>query len=149
MYHLAQLNVGRALAPLDDLQMDGFVRQLAEINALADESPGFVWRLQSESGDATDYRAFPDDPLMLLTLSVWEDVPSFRQFAYQSAHATVMQSRRQWFARIDPPYVVLWWIPAGTLLTIEEALTKLYQLKLNGATPNAFDVKQTFPPPSA
>ena len=60
-----------------------------------------------------------------------------------------MQSRRQWFARIDPPYVVLWWIPAGTLLTIEEALTKLYQLKLNGATPNAFDVKQTFPPPSA
>ena len=62
-YHIAQLNIGRIVAPLDSPQLAGFVNQLDEINALADAAPGFVCRFQYESGDDTALRPHDDDRL--------------------------------------------------------------------------------------
>ena len=92
--------------------MSGFVSRLDEINALADESPGFVWRLQTDDGDATAIRVF-DDPLMLVNLSVWRDPDSLKQFVYRSAHVEPLRRRARWFVKPDSPHLVLWWVPAG------------------------------------
>src|SRR5947209_3239430 len=112
MYHLAQVNIGRLLAPLDDPSIAGFVEQLDPINALADAAPGFVWRLQSEEGDATSIRPFDDDTI-LVNMSVWESIESLTAFAYTGEHRPIMQKRRQWFERFNGAYMCLWWIPAG------------------------------------
>src|SRR5262245_19377843 len=94
--HIAQINVARTVAPLDDPQLQGFVSQLAEIKALADRSPGFVWRLQSESGDATSVRAY-DDPLIFVNMSVWESLEKLHAYVYRSAHVGVLRDRKRWF----------------------------------------------------
>src|SRR4051812_489450 len=101
-HQLAQINIGRAVAPIDSPIMAGFVSQLAEINALADRSPGFVWRLQGDPGDATTLRAF-DDPRVLVNMSVWSSIEALRAYVYRSAHAGVMQDRKKWFERFDGP----------------------------------------------
>ena len=97
-FHLAQINVARALAPLDDPRLAGFVARLDEINALADRSPGFVWRLQSDSGNATDIQV-SDDPLTIVNMSVWRDLDSLFAYVYRSDHLQVMAQRRQWFEK--------------------------------------------------
>ncbi len=122
---------------MDDPTMAGFVARLDEINALADRSPGFVWRLQTEAGDATAIRAFPD-PLLLVNLSVWESVEALREFTYRSAHAGVMRRRAEWFERMDEPHLVLWWVPAGDLPTLDEAKARLDRLRSEGPSPEAF-----------
>ena len=113
MAHLAQLNIARMLAPLDDPQMFGFVSELDRINALGDGSPGFVWRLQTDEGDATALRPFPD-PDVIVNLTVWESVESLRAFAYQGDHLASFRQRRQWFEERVEPMVVLWWIDDGS-----------------------------------
>src|SRR5437764_11298589 len=119
-HHLAQVNVGRILAPLESDVMAGFMARLDEINALAESSPGFVWRLQTEAGNATGFRPYDDDRI-LLNMSVWEDFALLRRYVYQSAHAEVLARRREWFAQFGKPFLALWWVPAGHLPTIEEA----------------------------
>ena len=146
-YHVAQINIGRALAPLDDPLLAGFMSQLDEINALADTSPGFVWRLQSDSGNATDIQAFAD-PRMLVNLSVWESLESLFEFVYRSGHAAVMARRREWFELAAGPYMALWWVPAGHLPGVEEAIGRLDHLERHGPTPEAFSFKQRFAAPS-
>ena len=146
-HHLAQINIGRALAPLDHPLLSGFMSRLDEINALADASPGFVWRLQSESGNATDIQAFAD-PRMLINLSVWESLESLFQFVYRSGHTAVMAQRREWFEQSASPYMALWWVPAGHLPSVEEALGRLDDLERHGPTPEAFTFKQHFAAPS-
>lgn len=144
-YHLAQLNIGRILAPMDSPTMASFAARLEDINALADEAPGFVWRLQSESGNATDIKAFDDDWL-LVNMSVWESVEQLKNYTYQSAHAKVMRGRRQWFEPHTAMYFVLWWIPAGHNPTLEEAKERLEHLRAHGETKYAFTFKKTFEP---
>ncbi|REJ85146.1 MAG: DUF3291 domain-containing protein [Acidobacteria bacterium] len=145
--HLAQFNVARLRAPLDDPSMRGFVDGLAPINALADGSPGFVWRLQDDSGDSTAERPYPDDPEVVITLSVWESVEAVREFVYRSHHVDYLRQRSSWFEPMQGYTLVLWWIPAGTLPTIEEAKQRLEKLRDTGPTPEAFTFRRAFPPP--
>ncbi len=146
MYHLAQVNIAHMLAPLDDPLMAGFVAQLDTINALADASPGFVWRFQSAEGNATSVRAY-DDPRILFNMSVWESLEALTAYVYASAHRPVMQRRRQWFARSDGPYMALWWTPREHRPGVEEAKERLDHLRAHGPTPVAFAFKTPFPAP--
>jgi hypothetical protein len=145
LYHLAQVNIGRILAPLDDPIMAGFVARLDDINALADQSPGFVWRLQTEAGNATDFRPYDDDRI-LVNLSVWETIEQLKQYVYKTAHSELMRQRRQWFEKFDAMYMALWWIKAGHTPTVEEAKQRLEYLQEHEATPYAFTFKQPFSP---
>lgn len=146
-YHLAQLNIGRVLGPIGSPVMAGFVAQLDEINALADATPGFVWRLKDEGGDATAYRPYADDPTILMNMSVWESVESLREYVYQSAHRRPLKDRLQWFERPQKPHLVLWWIPAGHIPSVEEAVKRLEFRRTHGDTPVAFSFAQAFPSP--
>ena len=139
-WHLAQLNVALGRYPIDDPGMSDFVAQLDEINALAERSPGFVWRLQSDTGNATDIRV-DDDPKLLVNMSVWESAAALKQFVYRSAHQRVVADRRRWFERAETAYQVLWWIPAGHRPTVEEGMARLEQLRTLGPGPEAFDFK--------
>ena len=145
-WHLAQANIARAVAPMDDPAMADFMAQLDAINALADRSPGFVWRLQSGSGNATDI-AVTDDPLVILNMSVWESVDALFDYVYRTAHTPVMARRREWFEKPSKPHLVLWWVEAGHRPSVEEALTRLEMLAERGPTPDAFTFKQRFPAP--
>jgi hypothetical protein len=133
-------------APLHDPIMAGFVAQLAHINAVADASPGFVWRLQTEDGDATAVRAF-DDERILVNMSLWESLEALHAYVYRSAHVGPLRERRQWFEPMEGPVLVLWWIEAGHVPTVLEAKQRLAVLAANGPTPEAFTFRQPFPPP--
>ena len=145
-YHLAQANIGRLRAPIEDPIMEGFRSQLDPINALADRSPGFVWRLQTEDGNGLSIRPFADDR-MAINMSVWESLETLQQFVYRSAHVGPIRDRRQWFEPIEGPILVLWWIPAGHVPTVDEAVERLQRLKENGPSPAAFTFRTPFPPP--
>jgi hypothetical protein len=144
-YHLAQVNLGRIKAQLDDPIMAGFVSRLDEINALADRSPGFVWRLQTSEGNATYLRPFADDR-MLLNMSVWESVEPLKQYVYRTTHAELLRQRQEWFEKLSSVYAALWWVPAGHLPGVDEAKKRLAYLEANGATQFAFTFKTIFPP---
>jgi len=145
-WHIAQFNVARALAPTDSPLLAPFMAQLDTINELAERSPGFVWRLKGDSGNATDIQ-IGDDPLFLVNFSVWTSIDALFDFVYRSAHQGVMASRRQWFERPTEAHLVMWWIPAGHVPTTSEGLARLEQLRKLGPTPEAFVFKQRFPPP--
>src|SRR5688500_13560529 len=140
LYQLAQVNVARMLAPIDSSTMASFVALLDEINALADASPGFVWRLKGEGNDATSLRPF-DDNLIIVNMSVWEDLGSLRAYAYGGAHAAVMRRRREWFSAFGAPYLALWWVPAGHRPDPGEVKERLVRLNERGETPEAFSFK--------
>ena len=144
--HLAQVNIARMLAPLTDPLMAGFVAELDAINALADNSPGFLWRLQTSEGNATDIRPFEDD-LILVNLSLWATLADLSTFVYKSRHREVLQQRQQWFQRFNGPYVALWWLPSGQIPTVDEAKERLAKLSAHGETPYAFSFKKPFPAP--
>lgn len=146
-FHLAQVNIGRLRAPVDDHTMLGFTSQLDPINALADCSPGFVWRLQTEDGNATAIRPYADDALMAINLSVWESLESLQQFVYKSAHVGPLRDRKQWFEPMSGPILALWWIPAGHTPTVSEALERLAYLAQNGPSPRAFTFRKPYPAP--
>jgi hypothetical protein len=146
-FHLAQANIGRFRAPLEDPIMEGFRTQLDPINALADGSPGFVWRLQTEDGNATAIRPYADDNLMAINLSVWKSLESLQHFVYQSAHVGTLRARAQWFEPIEGPILVRWWIPVGHIPTVAEARERLQYLKDHGPAPHAFTFRTPFPPP--
>jgi len=145
-YHLAQVNMALGRAPIDDPAMAGFVAKLDEINALAERSPGFVWRLQSDSGNAVDIQV-SDDPRLLINLSVWDSLKSLFDYVYKSDHIKVMARRRDWFEPSTGPYVALWWLPAGRIPTTDEALSRLDHMKRHGPTPHAFGFKNSFAAP--
>ena len=146
-HHLTQVNVATVRAPLDSPQLAGFVAALEPINALADGSLGFVWRLQTEDGDATAIRPFEDERIMV-NLSVWESLEALRTFVYASRHLDVMRHRRRWFQRMADPYLALWWVPAGTIPTVAEARDRLELLARSGPGPDAFTFRAPFPAPA-
>lgn len=147
-YHLAQINVGRLLAPVDDPRIADFVANLDRINALADGTPGFVWRLVGEGNNATDIQPRPDDPLFAINMSVWTSLDALAGFVYRSAHRDIMRRRRDWFEAMET-YMALWWIPAGHIPTIDEALQRLAVLERLGPTAEAFTFRHPFPAPDA
>jgi hypothetical protein len=142
-YHLAQINIGVVLYPVDDPRMAGFMDNLDKINALAEATEGFVWRLKADEGNATSIHAF-DDPMLLLNISVWKDIEALYRYAYKSEHGEFFARRREWFGKIDLPTPVLWWIDAGHIPTPEEAKERIYYLAANGASPYAFTFKQRY-----
>jgi hypothetical protein len=145
-FHLAQVNIARMKGPLDSAVMAGFVARIAEINALADAHPGFVWRLPSGvAGDA--YLRPYDDDRVLFNLSSWRTVDDLRRYVYRSVHVELLRRRHEWFDKLDSPQVALWWIPAGQPPTVDEAKARLAHLQENGATSIAFDFRRLFPPP--
>lgn len=146
-YELAQLNIAVMKEPLDSPLLADFVANLDRINAVADSSPGFVWRLQTSEGDATSLRPVGDDTLV--NMSVWKDVASLRNYVYRSAHVEVMRRRREWFEHMSKAFVVLWWVPKGHRPSVQEAISKLELLRSAGPTEEAFTFRQAFPPPDA
>ena len=135
-------------APLNNPLMEGFRSQLAHINLVADQSAGFVWRLQGEEGNATSIRAY-DDEQILFSMSVWESLESLYQYVYRSDHAGPLGDRGKWFEPMEGPVLVLWWIPAGHLPSIEEAKARFDLLRRDGPTAEAFTFKSAFPAPEA
>ena len=147
-WHLAQFNIARMVAPLESEQLAGFVAGLEPLNALADRSPGFVWRLQTDEGTATSIRPYEDDDLMIINMSVWESIEALSAFTYNSDHRNALRQRRQWFERLSELYLVLWWILAGTLPSVDEGKAKLELLRTHGPTVDAFTVRSPFAPPA-
>jgi len=145
-YDLAQYNIARMLAPLDDPRLADFVADLDRINKLGDRSPGFVWRLQADDGNSTSVRIH-DDPMLLVNFTVWESVEALFDFAYHSEHVEVFRRRREWFEEARTPYLVLWWISAGEIPSMAEAERRLAVLAANGPSREAFTFKQRFEPP--
>ncbi len=141
MYHLAQYNIARARAPLNDPLLADFVAALAHVNEAAEKAPGFVWRLKDESGASSSYVRAYDDERMLVNFSVWESVEAFRSYTYAAPHLDFFRRRAEWFEPHTDPYLVLWWIDAGHIPTIEEADERLRHLTAHGPTDYAFTFK--------
>ncbi len=146
-YHIAQVNIGKFRFPTSDPRMAGFMDQLKPINALAEGTPGFVWRLQDETGDATAIRPFPDD-MVAVNFSVWESIDTLFNYVYYSDHVKLLRERKQWFDHMTEHYMVLWWIPAGYLPTLQDAKDRLEALRRDGPTPYAFTFKEKFAAPT-
>jgi hypothetical protein len=145
-YELAQMNVARLRAPFDSPQLADFVGALDRINAIADGSPGFVWRLQDDTGNATALRPMGED--MIVNMSVWRDAESLNAFVYRSDHVAVMRRRREWFEKMDL-YMVLWWVPRGHRPAVEEGIERLGLLRSLGPSADAFTFGKLFPAPGS
>lgn len=145
-WQIVQLNIAQMLAPADSPQLAEFFANLDRINALADKAPGFVWRLQDEEGSATNFRPFDAD--ILVNMSVWRDIESLHNYVYRSEHIEIMAKRKEWFELLREAYSVLWWIPAESIPTIEQAREKLELLKTSAPSQEAFTFKQAFPAPN-
>lgn len=153
-YVVAQVNVGRLAAPLDSERLADFVANLDPVNAVADSAPGFVWRLQTEEGNATALRVFEReaegaDGGVLVNMSVWESVETLAAYVYGDAHRAVLRRRREWFELMREAYTTLWWIPRGHIPTPGEAEDRIRHLRAHGPTPHAFTLRLHFPPPGA
>ncbi len=147
-FHLAQANISKMKAPLESPIMKGFVDMLDPINRLADESEGFIWRLQTEEGNATDIRVF-DDNMLIFNMSVWDSLENLKNYVYRSDHAAMIKEKKNWFELLEKPHMVLWWIEAGHIPTPEAAKERLSILELNnGPTQEAFTFKHPFEAPS-
>ena len=144
-FHLAQLNIAQMQTPIDDPAMKDFVDNLEGVNKIAESSPGYVWRLQTDEGDATAIRIFGSD-MLLVNMSVWESVEQLKSFVYESFHLELLKRKKEWFSKFDKAYQVMWWIRAGTEPSIEEAERRLVYLQENSESPYAFSFRQSFPP---
>jgi Domain of unknown function (DUF3291) len=145
-WHLAQINIAKMIAPPGDPRVQEFIDNLDRVNALADASPGFVWRLIGDGNNAVDIQA-TIDPLLFVNMSVWEDAESLFEFVYRSSHTPVMGRRREWFERFDGAYMALWWIQAGTVPTVNDGLSRLWHIDRFGPTSHAFTFKVRFAEP--
>ena len=146
MHHVAQINVARMRFPIDDPGMADFVAQLDAINGLADRSPGFVWRLQSDDGDATTIQAF-EDANILINMSVWESIEALFEFTYKSGHTGVFRRRHEWFSAADGAHLAMWWLRKGRLPRVEQGIARLKYLDRHGPTARAFTFKDRFDAP--
>lgn len=147
-FHLAQINVGRLLAPVDAPKIADFKNNLDRVNAIADASPGFVWRLVGEGNNATDIQPVPDDPLFAINMSVWESLDALAAFVYRTDHREIMRRRREWFEPMDI-FMTLWWVAAGHRPTPAEGLARLDLFARMGPTSEAFSFRIPSPAPDA
>ena len=135
--HLAQLNIGRFLHPTDDPRMAGFMANLDRVNAAAERSSGFVWRLKDDSGNATALRPF-DDATMAVNLSVWESAEALEKFVWNTVHARIYNGKAAWFEKLATPHFVMWTVPAGHIPSLAEAKERLDHLTAHGDSDFAF-----------
>jgi hypothetical protein len=148
-YELAQVNIARLLAPLHTPKLRGFLAGLEKVNAAAESSDGFVWRLVGEDGtDATDFRFFGDGWL-IVNMSVWTSPDALNAYVYGEVHRPYLQRRREWFEHLTDAYSAMWWVPEGERPTIADAEERLTHLRENGPSPKAFTMKERFPAPTA
>ncbi|WP_460069446.1 DUF3291 domain-containing protein [Streptomyces sp. YKOK-I1] len=147
-FELAQVNIARVKFPLDSPELKDFVDALDPVNADADAADGFVWRLQSEEGDATGIEVF-GDAWLILNMSVWRDTNALTSYMYQGRHREMLARRREWFERVREAMATLWWVPAGHRPTVAEAEARLLHLRTHGPTPYAFTLRTSFPPQGA
>jgi hypothetical protein len=145
-HHLAQLNVARLLAPTDSPIVADFMANLEPVNALAEAAPGFVWRIQTEAGDATSVRV-DDDDLIIVNMSLWESAERLHDYAYRSDHRLVLARRKEWFEPAVKSHLVLWWVGVGHLPSVEEVMGRLALLRSSGPSADAFTFNAPFPPP--
>lgn len=145
VFHLAQLNIGRILAPLDSPVMADFVNNLDKINTLAETSPGFVWRLKDDANNATSIHVF-DDERIIVNMSVWETLDQLYQFTYKTMHTEFLKRRKEWFEKMGDMYYVLWHVPAGHVPDVREARERLEHLRAHGETAYAFSFRKQFAP---
>ncbi|MER5600732.1 DUF3291 domain-containing protein [Streptomyces sp. NPDC002265] len=148
VYELAQVNIARLKFPLESPELKDFVDALDPVNAVADAAGGFVWRLESDSGNATDIPFFGDDWL-IVNMSVWRDTDTLTAFMYQGQHRELLARRREWFERVEEAMTTLWWVPSGHRPTVAEAEDRLRHLRAHGETPYAFTLRTTYPPQAA
>ncbi len=146
-HQLAQINVARLRAPMDSPLIAEFAEALDPVNALAEASPGFVWRFQTDDGNATAVRPYDDD-LVIINLSVWASVEALTDFVFRSHHTSYLRRRSQWFERMTEASVALWWVPAGHEPSIDEGVARLAHLRTHGPSAHAFILRQLAPPPS-
>jgi hypothetical protein len=145
-WQLAQMNIGRARAAMDDPIMHGFVSQLEHINQLAEQSAGFIWRLQTADGDATSIQAY-EDPLMIVNMSVWSSLEDLQRYVYSGEHLSILRLRKDWFDKIDGPTQVLWWVPAGYQPSVADGKTALANLAQHGTSAQGFSFAKPAEPP--
>lgn len=134
---LAQLNIAEAVAPLDDPKLKEFVDNLERINALAESSEGFIWRLKDESGDATQF-VIEGMANAIVNMSVWQDASSLKKFIYESDHLEFLQRKKEWFHKMKTAHFVMWWVEDGHTPDLTEAKTRLEYLQQHGESDNAF-----------
>jgi Domain of unknown function (DUF3291) len=150
-YDLAQVNIARLRAPIDSPELASFVAELDPVNAVADAAPGFIWRLQTEDGNATSVRAFEWDQAgsagVIVNMSAWESVEALAAFVYSGPHAAVLRRRREWFERMAEAYSALWWVPAGARPTTADAEDRVASLRAHGPMPYAFTLRRHYPAP--
>jgi hypothetical protein len=142
-YHLAQLNIAILKEPLDSPTLADFAANLDRINALAETSAGYIWRLKTDDNNATSLRPLGESTIV--NMSVWQDIESLNGYVYKSAHTEIMRRRKEWFERMGEAFMVLWWVPEGHVPTMDEALEKLERLRLHGPGPEAFTFRHPFP----
>lgn len=147
-FHLAQINISRPVAALDSAELKDFVEALDPVNAAAEVADGFVWRLQTDDGNATDVTVF-DDPGLIVNLTVWRDVESLKAYMFAGMHREFLSRRREFFHRPTEPMTALWWVPEGHLPEVSEGEKYLVHLREHGPTATAFTLTQNFPPPTA
>lgn len=148
-HHLAQCNIGRVLHPLDHPALAEFVAALEPINAIAETSPGFVWRLKDEGGQSSSYVDIPgnDDPLLIINYSIWEDVETLKHFMHKTGHMAYLRRRREWFEKSELPTSAAWWEPIGSIPDVGEAYRRVLHLQEHGPTESAFPVSKPWPKP--
>jgi heme-degrading monooxygenase HmoA len=146
-FELAQLNIAHLKAPIESPLLADFVANLDRINALAEASDGFKWRLMTDDGNATSLRPFGDD--VIVNMSVWRDLEALRNYVHHSAHVEIMERRREWFARASEAYAVLWWVAVGHRPSVSEAAGRLENLRRYGSSPAAFTFGKAVPAPDA
>ena len=140
-YHLAELNVGRLLAPTDDPRVAEFMANLDRVNGLGKRMPGFVWMMEGsgEPGTGNTENSIGDDPQFVANLTVWQDAPSLEKFVWGTIHKQFYERRQEWFEVLGAMHFVMWWVPEGHEPTLEEAMDRLEHLRTHGATEHAFD----------
>lgn len=145
--HFCQFNVARLLVDVDDPANRDFVDNLDRINGQADAAPGFVWRHQDASGNSTHANPY-GDPLVIINFSVWESAQHLIDYTFSGDHLAIMRRRREWFERHLEPYHVCWWVPAGHIPDVPEAMERLVHLQTHGSSPYAFGMREGVPPPT-
>lgn len=149
-YHLAQLNVARLRRPLDAEENAEFVAALEPMNAIAEASPGFVWRLIDDTGQSSSFVDVPaiDDPLVIINLSVWRDLESLRHYVYKSGHSSYLRRRQEWFEPTTQPSTVCWWTPVGTVPDVADAYDRLERLRVDGPSADGWSLTRPVPAPA-
>ena len=142
-FHLAQLNIAKMLAPIDSPVMVDFVANLDPINALAESSAGFIWRLKDDSNNATSIKIYNDD-FLIINMSVWADTSALQQYVYSPGHMEVFKRRKEWFEKMTDRHMALWYVPENKFPTVAEAIERLDYLRKHGETPFAFTFKKNF-----